>query len=124
MPAPVAALSLFISMLVILCVPPLLLISMLARRQALVAVHQKPAFQAALVSAGAVLVFNLVVCIVARPDISNAAALWNSLGAVHAAAALMSWLSFWGCVALSTLVRHRHRTKQPDASDTDGGTMA
>ena len=124
MPAPLAALALFIVMVLVLCVPPVILIGMLLRRQALVTEPQRPMVQAALISAGCALLFNVVVCLFARPDTRDSVALWGSITAVHVAALLLSWLAFWGCVALAVLLRHRRSAKHPARSETGGGEMA
>ncbi len=124
MPAPLADLALFLAMALVLCVPPLALIRMLMRRQALVTEPQRPMVQAALISAGCALLFNAVVCLFARPDTRDSEALWGSITAVHVAALLLSWLAFWGCVALAVLLRHRRNPKRPARSETGGGEMA
>lgn len=124
MPAPLAALALFIAMVLVLCIPPVILIRMLMRRQALVTEPQRPMVQAAVISAGCALLFNTVVCLFARPDTRDSEALWGSITAVHVAALLLSWLAFWGCVALAVLLRPRRNAKDPAPSETGGGEMA
>ena len=124
MPAPLAALVLFIAMVLVLCVPPVILIRMLMRRQALVTEAQRPMVQAAVISAGCALLFNTVVCLFARPDTRDSEALWGSITAVHVAALLLSWLAFWGCVALAVLLRPRRTAKHPAPSEAGGGEMA
>lgn len=124
MPASLAAFSMLLGMLVVLGIPPLMLMKMLVRRQALAPDHQRPVFQAGVISAGAALIFNVVVCAVARPVTTDAEAMWNSVSAIHIAALLLSWLSLWGCVALAVLVRHRRTTKRHDPSETSRGKMA
>ena len=124
MPAQLATLALFIAMVLVLCVPPVILIRMLIRRQALVTEPQRPMVQAAVISAGCALLFNGVVCLFARPDTRDSVALWGSITAVHVAALLLSWLAFWGCVALAVLLRPRRTAKHPGRSETGGGEMA
>jgi hypothetical protein len=124
MPAQLAALVLFIAMVLVLCVPPVILIRMLMRRQALVTEPQRPMVQAAVISAGCALLFNAVVSLFARPDIRDSEALWGSITAVHVAALLLSWLAFWGCVALAVLLRPRRNANQTARSETGGGEMA
>jgi lysylphosphatidylglycerol synthetase-like protein (DUF2156 family) len=124
MPAPLADLALFLAMVLVLCVPPLILMRMLVRRQALVTEPQRPMVQAALISAGCALLFNAVVCLFARPETRDSEALWGSITAVHVAALLLSWLAFWGCVALAVLLRHRRSAKRPVRPETGGGEMA
>ncbi len=124
MPAPLADLALLLAMVLVLCVPPLILMRMLMRRHALVTEPQRPMVQAALISAGCALLFNGVVCLFARPETRDSEALWGSITAVHVAALLLSWLAFWGCVALAVLLRHRRSAKHPARSETGGGEMA
>jgi len=124
MPAPLADPALFLAMVLVLCIPPLTLMRMLMRRHALVSEPQRPMVQAALISAGCALLFNTVVCVFARPETRDSEALWGSITAVHVAALLLSWLSFWGCVALAVLLRHRRTAKRPAQSETGGGEMA
>ena len=95
------------------------------RRQTLVTEQRRPMVQeAAVISAGCAWLFNAVACLIARPDTRNSVALWASIAAVHVAALLLSWLAFWGYVALAVLLRHRRRSKHPTRSATGGGEMA
>jgi hypothetical protein len=124
MTAPLAPIALFLAMALVLCVPPLALMKMLMRRQALVTARQRPMVQAALLAVGGALVFNGVVTLFARPATHNSGALWGSITAVHVAALLLSWLAFWGCVALAVLLRNRRSAKRPGTSESGGGEMA
>lgn len=124
MTAPLAPIALFLAMALVLCVPPLALMKMLMRRQALVTARQRPMVQAALLAVGGALVFNGVVTLFARPATHNSGALWGSITAVHVAALLLSWLAFWGCVALAVLLRNRRSAKRPGPSESGGGEMA
>jgi hypothetical protein len=123
-PAPLAALALFAAMVLVLCVPPVTLIRMLMRRQALITEQQRPMVQeAAVISAGCAWLFTAVVCLFARPDSRDSTALWASRTAVHVAALLLSWLAFRGGVALAVLLRHRRSSKHPTRSATGRGEM-
>lgn len=124
MPAPLAAIALFLGMVLVLCVPPLTLMAMLLRRLAPATERQRPVVQAALVSAVCALILNLAVCLFARPVTGTSAALWGSITAVHIAALLLSWLAFWGCVALAVLPRQRRNAKRSNPAKTGGGELA
>jgi hypothetical protein len=124
MPDPLAPIALFLAMALVLCGPPLALMKMLLRRQALVKARQRPMVQATILTVGGALVFNVVVTLFARPATQDSEALWGSITAVHVAALLLSWLAFWGCVALAVLHRHRRSAKRPGPSESGGGEMA
>jgi hypothetical protein len=125
LPAPPDALALFAVMVLAVYVPPVILIWMLMRRQALVTKQQRPIVQeAAVLFAGCAWQFTAVVSLLARPDTRGSVALWASITAVHMAALLLSWLAFRGCVALAVLLRHRRRSKYPRRSATRRGEMA
>lgn len=118
MPDFLASVVILLFLLVVLCVPPLLLIQMLVRRRAAAPFGLRPLYQGAILAASAVLAFNLFVSAFAAPNARDGS-IWATVGSIHLAALILSWLSLWGCVALGVLVRRRRHS---DAEAGNGRT--
>ena len=95
-------------MICLLCGPPLLAMHVLRRRAAWSRPEHRAAYRGAMGFAAGALAFNLIVSTFLPPDGTDAA-VSDVFGRVHLFALGLSWLCFWGALALSVLVRRRRR---------------
>jgi hypothetical protein len=119
MPDILASVVILLVLLVVLCVPPVLLIQMIVRRRAAAPLGVRPLYQGGIAAAAGVLAFNLFVSFFAAPHTRDGS-IWTTVGSIHLAALILSWLSLWGCVALGVLVRRRRHSN----AEAGNGRMA
>ncbi len=98
--------SIFLGLTVILCVPPFIMLQMLIRRRPWARPGHQTAYLLAIGATGAALAFNLLVTTFAAPRLAGSSIL-EALDALHLVALGLSWLCFWGAVALAVLIRRK-----------------
>lgn len=105
------AFSTFVTLaaLFVLCLPPLYAVRLLLRRQKIARYEHRKLYRWALIATIFALAFNLAVALLVPPNF-NVGLNGNNFYPVHIIAMGFSWISFWGCIALMTLFRHRRST--------------
>ncbi len=100
------SLTFHIVLIVVLCLPPMVLLQMLARRKAWAQSEHSGAFRLSVIAIVAALIYNICVATFAAPRF-EVAAISDGMGMATLVALTVSWLSIWGAVALGLLVRRR-----------------
>jgi hypothetical protein len=96
----------FSVLIVFLCIPPFMALQMLVRRAPFAKPTHRQAYRLAIGFAASALAFNLVVSTFFAPRLVGAT-LAEALGPTHLVAIGLSWLCFWGAIALAFLIRRR-----------------
>jgi hypothetical protein len=106
MSATLASFSAMLLLVLVLCSPPFIAISMVRRRLLQASDDRKAQLRTWLIAAWVAFGFNLAVAVLAPPVIGRGAPV-EGLGTIHLVALAVCWLSIWACVALAVFVRRR-----------------